>query len=44
MFLVKTGIYVIEAIQMSLARNFQLHIYKNDRVMQFYISLYTDNK
>ena len=40
----KNGINVIEAIQMSLARNFELNIYKNDRVVSFFISTYTDNK
>ena len=44
MLLDKTEIYVIEAMQMSLASNFQLNIYKNCRVMQFFISLYTDHK
>ena len=38
MCLVKTGIYAIEVIQMSLARSFELNIYKNDRVMQYFIS------
>ena len=46
MFLDKTGISVIEGIQMSLARNFQLNIYKNYSyaILHFIIRIGTDNK
>ena len=43
-FLDKTGIYVIEAIQMSSATKFQLNTYENGSYAIFSISLHTDHK